>query len=275
MVGISFDNGFRPAQEITGLSNKTIKHHHRLISAILVQAVYWQVIPMNIASRVKPPKIARSEAKYLDEKQATELIKLLENESMLHQSMINLFLLTGLRRGEMCGLEWDDIDFVNHMITVRRSSQYVSGKGIFTKETKTETSDRTIKVPDQAFTILKEVQMCQNVQRTKMGDRWIESDRIFVQADGKPIHPDSITGWFREFIAKTDLPKISIHSLRHTNITLLIAAGVPLRTVSYRSGHSQTSTTANIYSHAIRTADEMASEVLNNILVPMSFNKIG
>ena len=161
------------------------------------------------------------------------------------------------------------------MITVRRSSQYVSGKGIFTKETKTETSDRTIKVPDQAFTILKELQMEQNNQRTKMGDRWKESNRILVQDDGKPIHPDSITGWFREFIAKTDLPKISIHSLRHTNITLLIAAGVPLRTVSYRAGHSQTGTTINIYSHAIRTADEMASEVLDNILVPMSIKKIG
>ena len=117
------------------------------------------------------------------------------------------------------------------MITVRRSSQYVAGKGIFTKETKTETSDRTIKLPAQAFEILREYKVWQLEERLKMGDRWEDNDRIFTQYDGKPVHPDSITGWFREYIAKTDLPQITIHSLRHTNITLLIAAGVPLRTV--------------------------------------------
>jgi len=268
VLGILFEEGFEPSKPIKGLSNKTIKHHHRLISAILNQAVFWQVIPSNPASRVKPPKVARTEAKYLDEKQTAELIQLLENESVPHQTMIKMFLYSGLRRGEMCGLEWGDIDFENHLITVRRSSQYVAGKGIYTKETKTETSDRTIKLPSQSFQVLKEYKVWQIEERLKMGDRWETSDRIFTQCDGKPIHPDSITGWFREFIAKTDLPQITIHSLRHTNITLLIAAGVPLRTVSYRAGHAQTSTTENIYAHAIRTADEIAADALDDILTP-------
>jgi len=100
-----------------------------------------------------------------------------------------------------------------------------------------------------------------------MGDRWIDGDRIFTQDDGIHVHPDSITGWFHDFISHTELPQISIHSLRHTNITLLLADGIPLRTVSYRAGHAQTSTTSNIYSHAIRTADEKAAEVLVNIVV--------
>ena len=137
----------------------------------------------------------------------------------------------------------------------------------------TKTSDRTIKLPPQAFELLKKHKLWQTEERLKMGDRWEESNRVFTQYDGKPIHPDSITGWFRDFIARTDLPKISIHSLRHTNITLLIAAGVPLRTVSYRAGHAQTSTTANIYSHAIRTADEMAADVLDDILTPASVQR--
>jgi integrase len=173
----------------------------------------------------------------------------------------------------MCGLEWDDIDFENQMITVRRSSQYVSGKGIYTKETKTETSDRTIKLPAPAFEILKEYKVWQREERLKMGDEWISSDRIFTQYDGKPIHPDTISGWMRGFIAKTDLPQITIHSLRHTNITLLLAAGVPLRTVSYRAGHAQTSTTENLYAHAIKTADENAADALDDILTPKSNKK--
>ena len=99
-----------------------------------------------------------------------------------------------------------------------------------------------------------------------MGVRWVDSDQIFAQDDGTSVHPDSITGWFHDFISRTDLSLISIHSLRHTNITLLLAAGIPLKTVSYRAGHAQTSTTANIYSHAIRTADENAAEGLEHVM---------
>jgi len=267
-LDLDFEDDFETSKPLTGLSNKTINHHHRLISSILNQAVFWQVIASNMASRVKPPKVERKEAKYLDEKQTAKLLKLLEDESPLHQTMIKMFIYSGLRRGELCALEWKDIDFENNLISVCRSSQYIPGKGIFTKETKTETSDWTIKLPLQAFEMLKEYKKVQKEDQLRAGDKWVNTDRIFTQWNGEAIHPDSITGWFREFIQKTDLPQISIHSLRHTNITLLIAAGVPLRTVSYRAGHAQTSTTANIYSHAIRTADEMAADVLDNILKP-------
>lgn len=232
----------------------------------------------NPASRVRPPRVERKEAKYLDEKQTLKLLELLENETPLHKTMIKLFIYSGLRRGELCALEWKDIDFANNLITVRRTSQYLPGKGIFTKETKTENSDRTIKLPLQTFEMLKEYAKVQKEDQLRAGDRWVKSDRIFTQWNGGPIHPDSITGWFKDFIQKTDLPQISIHSLRHTNITLLIAAGVPLRTVSYRAGHAQTSTTANIYSHAIRTADEIAADVLEDILKPKiidNSNKVG
>jgi integrase len=248
------------------LAGKTISHHHRLISSILNQAVFWQVIPDNPTRRVKPPKVERKEAKYLDEEQTVTLLHLLDNEPHQNQVMIRLFLLSGVRRGELCGLEWKDIDFKNNMITVCRTSQYLPDMGIFTKGTKTDSSVRTIKLPDQAFELLKEHRKWQRKKRIAMGDRWVDSDRIFAQDDGTPVHPDSITGWFHDFISRTDLPQISIHSLRHTNITLLLAAGIPLKTVSYRAGHAQTSTTANIYSHAIRTADEKAAEVLENFV---------
>jgi integrase len=275
VLRISMNKAFSPARPVQGLSNKTIKHHHNLISSILNTAVYWQVIPFNPAHRVKPPKIERNEISCLDEKQTAELLELLQKEEIQHRTMIQLFILSGLRRGELCGLEWGDIDFERQLLTVRRSSQYLPGKGIFTKETKTATSDRTIRLPKQAFEILRTYKRWQAEQRLQMGDRWEDSKRIFTQYDGKPVHPDSISGWFHDFIANTELPKVTIHSLRHTNITLLLAAGVPLRTVSYRAGHAQTSTTANIYAHAIRTADEMAAEVLEDMLTPIKVNVKG
>ena len=266
VLDVSFAEGIEPTKPVQQLAGKTINHHHRLISSILNQAVFWQVITDNPARRVKPPKFVRKEAKYLDEEQTATLLRLLDNEPYQNQVMIRLFLLSGVRRGELCGLEWKDIDFKNNMITVCRTSQYLPEKGVFSKGTKTDSSVRTIKLPEQAFGLLKAHRVWQRKKRIAMGDRWIDSDRIFAQDDGSPVHPDSITGWFHDFISRTDLPEISIHSLRHTNITLLLAAGIPLRTVSYRAGHAQTSTTANIYSHAIRTADEKAADVLENIV---------
>ncbi len=186
-----------------------------------------------------------------------------------HRAMIKLFIYSGLRRGELCGLEWKDINFADNMLSVRRSSQYVSGMGVFTKETKTVTSDRTIKLPAAAFEMLKEYRIWQLEQRFKLGDRWEDSDRIFTQADGKPIHPDSVTQTFKKFISKTDLPQISIHSLRHTNITLQIAAGIPLKTVSWRAGHVSTNVTSLVYSHMIRSSEEKAAQVLEDILNPV------
>ena len=102
-----------------------------------------------------------------------------------------------------------------------------------------------------------------------MGDQWQEHDRLFTQWNGEPIHPDTVTSWFSGFVKKNNLPPETVHSLRHTNATLLIAAGTNLRTVSARLGHSQTSTTANIYAHAIQSADAAAAETLNDILNPL------
>lgn len=111
--------------------------------------------------------------------------------------------------------------------------------------------------------------MWQLEHRFKVGDRWEDTDRIFTKADGTAIHPDTVTEYFRLFIAKTNLPQISIHSLRHTNITLQIAAGVLLRTVTFRAGHASTAVIRIVYSHAIRSSEEKAAQILENILDPL------
>jgi integrase len=117
--------------------------------------------------------------------------------------------------------------------------------------------------------MLKEYRTRQLEQRFKLGGRWEDSDRIFTQSDGKPVHPDSVTQTFKKFISKTNLPQISIHSLRHTNITLQIAAGIPLKTVSWRAGHASTNGTNLVYSHMIRSSEEKAAQVLEDILNPV------
>lgn len=265
---VEFNDLFAKAPGSDKLSAETIRHYHRFISAVLGTAVYWQVIPANPCSRVKPPKAEKKEAHYLDEKEAAYMLQLLEKEDIRYRTMITLLLYTGMRRGEICGLEWDDLDFERNLIHIQRTSQYTAEKGIFTDETKNKSSARVIKAPSTAMELLRTFKAWQAEERLKLGDKWKNSGRIFTTWDGNPIHPDTVTGWFHDFAQRNDLPPVSIHSLRHTNATLLIASGVNIRTVSSRLGHSQTSTTTNIYSHAIRSADEAAAEVLEDILTP-------
>ena len=234
-----------------------------------------QIIPDNPAKRVKPPKAPRREAKCLDEQQVAQLLDNLKDEPIKYQTIVKLLVYSGMRRGELCGLEWKDINWQLQTISIRRSSQYLPDKGVFTKDTKTETSNRTIRLPEEVFDMLKAYRAWQNKERLQLGSCWQEHDRLFTTFDGSPIFPDTISHWFRDFIRKTDLPKVSIHSLRHTNITLLIMAGVPLQTVAKRAGHSSTVTTSLIYSHAIQTVDEMASDTLADILKPKQVGAMG
>lgn len=266
---LPLDKVFRPAEGKDTLAVSTILHHHRLISSMLSTAVKWQLIFSNPCSRVMLPKNKRKEAVYLDEDQAAQLLQALEGESLQHQVIVKMLLYTGMRRGELCGLEWKDIDFERAVISVRRSSLYLSGKGVFEDETKNETSERCMKVSDDVIAMLRIWRAEQSKERLRLGDQWQDNDRLFTAWNGAPIRPDVITAWFHKFVTKNGLPPIHVHSLRHTNATLLIAAGTNLTTVAARLGHANTTTTSKIYAHAIKSADQAAAEALQDILHPV------
>lgn len=255
------------------LDAATIRKHHAVLSSILSAAVKWQAIPFNPCERVQPPKLEAKQAVYLDEQQAAHLLDLLQAEPLPYRTMITLLLFSGLRRGELCGLEWSDIDFEQSLLTVRRSSLYLPGKGVFADEPKNETSKRAVKLPTSVLHLLKEYRVWQNKQRFQLGDQWQAYNRLFTQWNGKPLHPSTVTSWFHDFIQKTDLPPVHIHSLRHTNATLQIAGGVPITTVADRLGHASTATTGRIYAHAIQSANAAAASVLEDMLHPASTAK--
>ena len=261
---------FDPIGTDKPLADKTVLHHHRLISSILSTAVEWGMLFANPCDRTKSPKVEHKEPKYLDEVQAAVLLDLLEGENVEYKTAIRLLLFTGLRRGEVLGLEWKDIDFDTAIMQVRRTSQYLPDMGVFEDDTKNRTSTRVIKIPRTAVNDLKQYCKYQLEMRLKVGDRWQETDRIFTTEFGAPLHPDTLSNWFSSFVkAHRDvLPPISLHSLRHTNATLMIASGVPITTVSKRLGHADTTTTGKIYAHAIRSVDEAAAETLDNLLTP-------
>ena len=252
------------------LSGKTILEHHRLLRAMLHKAVYWQVIVSNPAERVQPPKAKKPKRKYYDDDQCKILLENLEQldeEQIKYKTAIILTVFTGVRLGELMGLEWNDIDFRNGIVSINRSSQYLADTGVFTKVPKTESSIREVAIPDFVISLLEEYKLWYEEQKSLYGELWINSNRLFVQADGKPMHPSTISKWFVKFIEQIGLPVINFHGLRHTNATLLIAQNIDVAVVAARLGHAQITTTFNFYVHPIIAHNKKAGFALENLLL--------
>lgn len=216
---------------------------YRVLSAVLHRAVKLGYIKENPASCADLPSIANRHAAYLDEPDVYRLLELLKDEPIKWRTIVTFDLFSGLRRGELAGLCWQDVNFDDHTIIIRQTSNYLPGKGIYVDTPKTATSSRPLKLNSSVFLLLLEYKRWQDDQQGKMGDVWKDGDgRIFTTDDGAPMFPDSITQWFSKFVKRTGLPKVTVHSLRHTCASLMIAEGIPLVVVSHNLGHAQTST---------------------------------
>jgi len=287
------------------LSDRTVLHHHRLISSILTCAVQWQLLASNPATRVKAPRVEKKEAKHFNEEQTMLLLEYADNEVKKleemdipeyeklnlefryrkYQATLYIALYGGLREGEIAGVKWVCIDFDNNTLEVKIATQYVPGKGSFEKTPKNESSQRIISLPSVVMEVLRQYKNTQTKLRLLCGEAWTNTDYVFTQSNGKAVHPSWATKWFPKYIAKynksvmenNDIPEKekekylvpiqNFHTTRHTNATLLISDGVNLKTVSSRLGHSNTSTTMNIYSHSLRNADKEAADRLEGMLV--------
>ncbi|SHF31303.1 Site-specific recombinase XerD [Desulfofundulus australicus DSM 11792] len=259
------EDGIREDGKPGGLSERTILHHHRLISAILQDAVEWQVIPSNPASRVKPPRVKKKQAACYDEEQIAAMLAALEKEDLKHRVLVYLAVFTGLRRGEIMGIEWKHINLETGTLEVRQAAQYIPGQGQFTKGPKNEMSVRTLTLPAFLVDMLKRYKKHWLEHRIKLGDLWQGSDRLFTTWDGRPGHPEWPSQWFSKFIKKHNLPPLNFHGLRHVNATLMINQGLPVKVISARLGHSNVGTTMDIYGHLLKSADREAAVRLEQV----------
>lgn len=253
------------------LSGKTILEHHRLLRAMLHKAVYWQLIVANPAERVQPPKARKPKRRSYDDEQTKillENLELLPNEDTKYKVAIILTVFTGVRLGELMGLEWQDVDFKNGIISINRSSQYLADMGVFTKVPKTESSIREIAIPEFIVSLLEEYKLWYEEQKSIYSELWTNSDRLFVQADGKPMHPSTISKWFVKYVGQIGLPVINFHGLRHTNASLLVAQNIDIAVISARLGHAQISTTLDFYVQPLLSHNRKAGYALENLLLP-------
>lgn len=245
------------------LSPKTIHHHLELISDIFGYAIKMELISDNPCSKVTIPKGEVKEKQIYSQDEMALLLTKMDGEPLKYKAFFYLMAYSGFRRGEMLGLEWKDIDFEHNVISVHRTSNQTAERGIYTDTTKTKRSQRTLKISPYIMEMLKALKAEQDSESLKLGDYWVETDRLFTQDNGKPQHPNTTYTWLKRFCKRNNLPFYGLHLFRHYAASSLISAGLDVTTVSGALGHTNSGTTLNVYSHMFQTAQARVAEAMD------------
>lgn len=248
------------------LAQKTIKNYLGFISDVLSYAVKMEMIPENPCRKVTVPKGEQKEKPIYSVEEISKLLSGLENAPLRYKVFFNLIAYGGLRKGEMLGLEWHDIDFENNVVSVVRTSNHTTRHGTFTDTPKTKKSRRSIKVSKRVIELLKELQNEQKEKAVSYGSKWIPTERVFTTEFGGVMGNAAPYDWLKKFCKKNDIPFYGIHSFRHFVASVLVNGGLDVTTVSRTLGHINPTTTLNIYSHLFQKAQEKAAEVMENTI---------
>ncbi|MEG1083884.1 MAG: tyrosine-type recombinase/integrase [Hydrogenoanaerobacterium sp.] len=247
------------------LAEASIEGTHSVICSVLTSAMEQGYITYNPAWRTYKPVGKRKEKIIADEESIQKLIATLEDESIKYEVFFKLIIATGMRRGECCGLRWSDIDFRENAIHVQRNAVKVADEQVFTKEPKTTAGDRYVYFSNEMATLLREYQAQCREHLAFYENRELTTDSyLFEQQNSNlPMTPSTFTARFKKILKKSGLSeKLNVHSLRHTNASLMIAGGVDVATAAGLLGHAQPSTTLDIYSHAFDKNKKKAHEQL-------------
>ena len=233
-----------------GLSAKTVRYVHTTIHKALADAVDAGVLTINVADRAKAPRPSRIAAREMQFWAPGELREFLHSVHGLRlEAAWHLAAMTGMRRGEVLGLRWRDVDLDACRLAIRQTIISIAYE-VAVSTPKTHQA-RTVDLDAATVGQLRAHGERQRLERATWGVGYGENDLVFRRENGEPIHPDTFTQSFERAIAKTALPKIRLHDLRHTHATIALRAGVPVKVISERLGHESPAFTLKQYAHVL------------------------
>ena len=218
----------------------------------------------NVSDATNPPAPAKREMRVWDKESRTKFFQAIQDHK--YSDLLRFTMATGLRRGEVCGLKWEYVDFIEHQIHVYKKIIRISGLGLVESEPKTEKSKRTVTMSPFLEELLRKVQGTQIGQRDYLEDGWVNSGYVFSQPNGTAIDPDLITKAFKKMVKEVGMPHLTPHGLRHQYATAAREAGIEMGIISRNMGHASVAITEDIYAHITSAVMEEAAKKIESKL---------
>ncbi len=264
---VDIKNGERKDTRSGQLSSRTILHYYVLLRSIFAYAHANQDIPCNPVRKELRPIVKQARIKSYNREETMQLLSTLSKTDLMHQSIISLTLAIGCRLGEITGLRWRDVDLENGIVSIRTTRQYIDKEnGILEGKPKTDKSERDCDIPPSVVKMLSEYKSEITESLSYLGIPVTNDTHVFVNFEGKALHPSSPNRWLKEFLLRHKLPKLTFHGLRHTCATLLIAEGMDVAAIAELLGHSTPATTLNYYVHSTTEAKKRVVSIMDTII---------
>jgi len=248
-----------------GLSAKSVRNVHVALHKAFDDAVDLLYLRTNPAASAKPPRARATDTDSIRYWTGPELRRFLDsNQDHHHWPIWYLAANTGMRRGELLGLRWRDVDFDGRCLSVRRAIISVAGE-VIESQPKTRRGQRTVDLDSHTLEILASHRRAQAEQRRVLGLPG-SSELVFTKPDGTNFHPDNVRQAYERRVLRTDVPRIRFHDLRHTHATLLLKAGAPPKVVSERLGHATVAFTMDVYAHVIPGMQAEAAQLFHDLV---------
>lgn len=247
-----------------GLSPATVRYVHAVIRKALADAVRRNQLTRNVADAADAPRQTRPAIRTWSARELRAFLAHVEDDRLYAAYVVAG--TTGMRRGEVLGLSWQDVDLDTARVSVVRSLTVVGGYKAEFSEPKTAHGRRMIALDPTTVAALREHRERQMLERALMGEAYEDDDLVFCREDGTPLHPDGFSDSFWRHVKAARLPRIRFHDLRHTHATLALAAGVHPKVVSERLGHASITITLDTYSHAIPAMQETAAALVASLV---------